>query len=357
MARRLALALAGSWAPLVKSVGPAETAEADLDALAEAAATAQDRLGDVNAARAIMTRAFGAAKEENADTLPYLVERLLEIDDGHAPDVYRTKLVGARRRRRRGGARGDAVPARGRARAGGRRRRSGRAGQRADRGRPTGGARTSARCWRGARARGSRPSAASGRARPRRGSSWRAWRDRRRGRTPICAGRPSCGTRASATRRGPRCSTRRLHMAAPADAAVAMVLGAPAHPARRGVGGGARARDDRARARAGGRGAGGAGGAGERDRRRVGGDDDRALARGGRGVGAARRARGAGARVPTGARSGGAAGDLRAAGHGAERRRAARRDLLRDRGRAGARGGRSERGGVGVQRGGRSRSG
>src|SRR6185312_4504581 len=92
VARRLALALAGNWAPLVKSVGPAETAEADLDALAEAAATAQDRLGDVNAARAIITRAFGAAKEEGSDTLPYLVERLLEMDEQHGADVYRTKL-------------------------------------------------------------------------------------------------------------------------------------------------------------------------------------------------------------------------------------------------------------------------
>src|SRR5262245_22519366 len=36
-ARRLALALAGSWGPLVKAMGPAETAEIDLDALAEAA--------------------------------------------------------------------------------------------------------------------------------------------------------------------------------------------------------------------------------------------------------------------------------------------------------------------------------
>ncbi|HEY2749504.1 MAG TPA: hypothetical protein VGL86_33020 [Polyangia bacterium] len=94
VARRLALALAGSWAPLVKSVGPAETAEADIDALAEAAATAQDRLGDVNAARAMLTRAFAAAKDEGgaSESLPYLVERLLEIDDSHAADVYRTKL-------------------------------------------------------------------------------------------------------------------------------------------------------------------------------------------------------------------------------------------------------------------------
>ncbi|HEY1585962.1 MAG TPA: hypothetical protein VGH63_09765, partial [Polyangia bacterium] len=94
VARRLALALAGSWAPLVKTVGPAETAEADLDALAEAAATAQDRLGDVNAARAMLTRAFAAAKEEGgvSESLPYLVERLLELDDAHAADVYRTKL-------------------------------------------------------------------------------------------------------------------------------------------------------------------------------------------------------------------------------------------------------------------------
>src|SRR3954471_7778275 len=66
VARRLSLALAGSWAPLVKSVGPAETAEVDLDALAEAAATAQDRLGDANAARAMLMRAFAAAKEEGA---------------------------------------------------------------------------------------------------------------------------------------------------------------------------------------------------------------------------------------------------------------------------------------------------
>src|SRR6185437_1567728 len=61
-ARRLALALAGSWGPLVKSVGPAETAEADLDALAEAAEVAQDRLGDANAARAMLQRAFAAAQ-------------------------------------------------------------------------------------------------------------------------------------------------------------------------------------------------------------------------------------------------------------------------------------------------------
>ena len=63
-ARRLSLALAGSWAQLVKSVGPAETAEVDVDALAEAAATAQDRLGDANAARAMLARAFAAAKDE-----------------------------------------------------------------------------------------------------------------------------------------------------------------------------------------------------------------------------------------------------------------------------------------------------
>ncbi|MCU1280839.1 MAG: serine/threonine protein kinase, partial [bacterium] len=102
-ARRLSLALAGSWAPLVKSVGPAETAEADLDALAEAAATAQDRLGDANAARAMLTRAFATAKEERSDSLPYLIERLLELDgsptasasnnDAHAADWYRVKLT------------------------------------------------------------------------------------------------------------------------------------------------------------------------------------------------------------------------------------------------------------------------
>src|SRR6185369_15930293 len=45
VARRLSLALAGSWAQVVKAVGPQETAEIDLDALAEAAQTAQDRLG------------------------------------------------------------------------------------------------------------------------------------------------------------------------------------------------------------------------------------------------------------------------------------------------------------------------
>src|SRR4051812_37864351 len=96
VARRLSLALAGSWAQLVKSVGPAETAEVDLDALAEAAATAQDRLGDANAARAMLMRAFAAAKEEGAGEtlahLPYLIERLCEIDDAHAADVYRVKL-------------------------------------------------------------------------------------------------------------------------------------------------------------------------------------------------------------------------------------------------------------------------
>jgi hypothetical protein len=92
VARRLSLALAGSWAPLVKSVGPAETAEVDLDALAEAAATAQDRLGDANAARVMLMRAFAAAKEEGGDALPYLIERLCEVDDAHAADVYRVKL-------------------------------------------------------------------------------------------------------------------------------------------------------------------------------------------------------------------------------------------------------------------------
>src|SRR5438445_127142 len=66
VARRLALALAGSWAPLVKAVGAAETAEADLDALAEAAQTAQDRLGDGNAARAMLWRAFNQARGEGA---------------------------------------------------------------------------------------------------------------------------------------------------------------------------------------------------------------------------------------------------------------------------------------------------
>jgi tetratricopeptide (TPR) repeat protein len=91
-ARRLSLALAGSWAPLVKSVGPAETAEVDVDALAEAAATAQDRLGDANAARTMLARAFAAAKDEQGDALPYLIERLCEVDDAHAADVYRVKL-------------------------------------------------------------------------------------------------------------------------------------------------------------------------------------------------------------------------------------------------------------------------
>ena len=105
-----------------------------------------------------------------------------------------------------------------------RRGRGGRARRRADRGAPTGGAKTSARCWRGARARASRPSAANGRARPRRGSSWRAWRARRRGRTPICDGPPRSGTRASATRRGPRCCTRGCTWRRRPDAAVAMVL-------------------------------------------------------------------------------------------------------------------------------------
>ncbi|MDB4968944.1 MAG: repeat-containing protein [Myxococcales bacterium] len=92
VARRLALALAGSWAPLVKAVGPAETAEVDLDALAEAAQTAQDRLGDANAARAMLSRAFQAAKSEGSDMLPYLVERLLELDDSNVAEVYRFKL-------------------------------------------------------------------------------------------------------------------------------------------------------------------------------------------------------------------------------------------------------------------------
>ena len=78
--------------PLVKAVGPAETADADLDALAEAAQTAQDRLGDANAARAMLLRAFNVAKSEGSEMLPYLVERLLELDDAHAADVYRFKL-------------------------------------------------------------------------------------------------------------------------------------------------------------------------------------------------------------------------------------------------------------------------
>jgi tetratricopeptide (TPR) repeat protein len=92
VARRLALALAGSWAQLVKSVGPAETAEVDLDALAEAAEVAQDRLGDANAARSMLARAFAVAKNEAPDALPYLIERLLELDDAHAAEVYRIKL-------------------------------------------------------------------------------------------------------------------------------------------------------------------------------------------------------------------------------------------------------------------------
>ena len=92
VARRLALALAGGWAPLVKAAGPAETAEVDQDALAEAASTAHDRLGDANAARTMLARAFNAAKSDGSEMLPYLVERLLELDEAHAPDVYRVKL-------------------------------------------------------------------------------------------------------------------------------------------------------------------------------------------------------------------------------------------------------------------------
>lgn len=94
-ARRLALALAGNWAALVKAVGPSETGEIDLDAVAEAAATAQDRMGDANGARAMLTRAFAAAREERSEQLPYLpylIERLLELDDAAAADVYRVKL-------------------------------------------------------------------------------------------------------------------------------------------------------------------------------------------------------------------------------------------------------------------------
>ena len=40
----------------------------------------------------MLTRGFAMARAEGADTLPYLVERLLELDDGHAVDVYRVKL-------------------------------------------------------------------------------------------------------------------------------------------------------------------------------------------------------------------------------------------------------------------------
>ncbi len=89
LARRLALALAGSWAPLAKLAGADEH---DVDAVTEAAATAQDCLGDVSTARALLTRAFASATAEHSEQLPYIIERLLELDDTSAADVHRVKL-------------------------------------------------------------------------------------------------------------------------------------------------------------------------------------------------------------------------------------------------------------------------
>jgi tetratricopeptide (TPR) repeat protein len=89
LARRLALALTDNWAPLAKLSGGDES---DLDAITEAAATAQDRLGDSELARTLLARAFTSAKTAQAADLPYVVERLLELEDSHAAELLRVKL-------------------------------------------------------------------------------------------------------------------------------------------------------------------------------------------------------------------------------------------------------------------------
>src|SRR5437868_7719730 len=89
IARRLALALAGSWGPLVK----AAAGEDDADALTDAAATAQDRLGDSNNARALLGKLFATLKGQPNETLPYVIERLLELQDEQATDLLRIKLA------------------------------------------------------------------------------------------------------------------------------------------------------------------------------------------------------------------------------------------------------------------------
>jgi tetratricopeptide (TPR) repeat protein len=83
VARRLALAAAGSWSELATLVGEGK---ADEEALVEAAAIAEDRLDDLARARELYGRAL-----ERGGHSPYLVERLLDLADDPVP-IYRRKL-------------------------------------------------------------------------------------------------------------------------------------------------------------------------------------------------------------------------------------------------------------------------
>ena len=255
VARRLALALAGELGAAGRGASVAgETAEADLDALAEAAPTAQDRLGDPTR----RARAAGARLRRGADEAR---RAQLALSDRAAARARRRRTRPtsiAPSCRRSATSRAPAPSARRRSTCS--RARSSAPGGEAKRpssspqltAAATGGATTSARCWPGARARGWRRSAASGRARPRRGSSWRAWPASPAGRTRICGAPPSCGTRASATgaRRGAlraaarghrptrrwRCALARLRILRGAAVEAAQVLETHAR-ARAGAGG------------------------------------------------------------------------------------------------------------------------
>lgn len=84
LSRRLALALAERWDELVGH----DPFELEAEACLAAAAVAQDRLGDGATAGELLARA-----QSIGEATPYLLERLLELGDAQASELYRLKLA------------------------------------------------------------------------------------------------------------------------------------------------------------------------------------------------------------------------------------------------------------------------